>query len=169
VLQTIPGFKVGIAWQGNKEFRGDRQKSLALRFYAPLAAVAGVSLIDLQKGDGSRQIQEVSKQFPVHTLPGLDEQGGAFVDTAAVMMLVDLVVTSDTAIAHLAGALGRPVWVILPFAADWRWLVGRDDSPWYPTMRLFRQPTTGDWQRVFQAVADALRQRVQAVSCSMQG
>src|SRR5262249_151756 len=85
VLRKLPGFKVGIAWQGNKEFRGDRQRSLALRFFAPLAAIGGVSLIALQKGEGSQQIQEVSQHFLVHTLPGLDEQGGAFVDTAAVM------------------------------------------------------------------------------------
>ena len=83
-------------------------------------------------------------------------------DTAAVMMLLDLVVTSDTAIAHLAGALGRPVWVVLPFAADWRWLVGRDDSPWYPTMRLFRQTRPRRWEDVFRRMAEVLQRRLTA-------
>jgi tetratricopeptide (TPR) repeat protein len=160
VLQAIGGFKVGIAWQGNKEFRGDRQRSPALRFFAALAATGGVSLIALQKGEGTQQIQEVSQQFLLHTLPGLDEQGGAFVDTAAVMSQLDLVITSDTAIAHLAGALGVPVWVVLSTASDWRWLKQRTDSPWYPTMRLFRQTTLGDWPELFERVAQALADAV---------
>jgi tetratricopeptide (TPR) repeat protein/ADP-heptose:LPS heptosyltransferase len=156
VLQTIGGFKVGIGWQGNKEFRGDRQRSLALRFFAPFTAIPGVSLIALQKGEGSQQIQEIAGQFLVHTLPGLDEQGGAFVDTAAVMSQLDLVITSDTAVAHLAGALGVPVWVVLSAASDWRWLKVREDCPWYPTMRLLRQKELGDWPELFQRVAQAL-------------
>lgn len=93
----------------------------------------------------------------------LDESRGAFMDTAAVMMNLDLVVTSDTAIAHLAGALGRPVWVALPYAADWRWLLQRDDSPWYPTMRLYRQRTRGDWAEVFDRIKADLARLVQAL------
>ncbi len=161
VLRAMPGFKVGIAWQGNKEFRGDRQRSPALRFYAPLAAVPGVSLVALQKGEGSQQIQEVSQQFVVRTLPSLDEQGGAFMDTAAVMSQLDLVVTSDTAVAHLAGALGVPVWVVLSAASDWRWLKQREDSPWYPTMRLFRQKELGDWPELFERLAGEVAKAVQ--------
>ncbi len=152
VLRSIPGMKIGVAWQGNREFRGDRQRSLALRFFAPLAAIPGVSLVGLQKGEGTEQIQEVTGQFHVHTLAGLDE-GAAFVDSAAVMSQLDLIVTSDTAIAHLAGALGRQVWVVLSAASDWRWLKHREDSPWYPTMRLFRQKQLGDWAEVFRRVA----------------
>jgi tetratricopeptide (TPR) repeat protein len=155
VLRSFPGLKIGIAWQGNREFRGDRQRSLSLRFFAPLAAIPGVTLIALQKGEGSQQVQEVAKQFLVHTLPGLDEEGGAFMDTAAVMTQLDLVVTSDTAIPHLAGALGVPVWMVLSAAADWRWMRQRDDSPWYPSMRLFRQQQLGDWPEVFQRVVQA--------------
>src|SRR5205085_4235399 len=90
--------------------------------------------------------------------PGLDladrlDKEGAFIDTAAVMMSLDLIVTVDTSVAHLAGALGLPVWVVLPYAADWRWLLGRSDSPWYPTMRLFRQSRFGDWVEVFERLA----------------
>ena len=90
----------------------------------------------------------------------VDTVRGAFMDTAAIMMNLDLVITSDTAIAHLAGALGVPVWVALPFVPDWRWLLDRSDSPWYPTMRLFRQKTSGDWAGVFREIEAALRRLV---------
>jgi hypothetical protein len=123
--------------------------------------VAGVRLISLQKGPGSEQIRQVP--FPVEDLASrLDETAGAFVDTAAVMKNLDLVITSDTSIAHLAGALGVPVWVALSHIPDWRWLLEREDSPWYPTMRLFRQTTPGDWPGVFGRIAEAIRQRVPA-------
>jgi ADP-heptose:LPS heptosyltransferase len=93
----------------------------------------------------------------VETLgPGFDEDG-AFLDTAAVMKHCDLVITSDTAIAHLAGALGVPVWVALKFVPDWRWMLERSDSPWYPSMRLFRQPRDGDWESVFEEIAKSVR------------
>ena len=90
----------------------------------------------------------------------LDEGSGAFLDTAAVMRNLDLVITADTSIAHLAGALGVPVWVALPFTPDWRWLLDRQDNPWYPTMRLFRQAAAGDWHGVFDRIAEAVRQRL---------
>jgi ADP-heptose:LPS heptosyltransferase len=97
--------------------------------------------------------------FPILDLAAeLDLNSAAFVDTAAVMMSLDLVVTSDTSLAHLAGALGRPVWVALPVAPDWRWLLGRADSPWYPTMRLFRQTRVGDWAGPFEQIRAALLQ-----------
>jgi tetratricopeptide (TPR) repeat protein len=169
VLRSLPGLKIGIGWQGNREFRGDRQRSLALRFFAPLAAVPRATLVSLQKGEGERQAEEVAEQFLVHKLPGLDEEGGAFVDTAAVMSQLDLVVTSDTAVAHLAGALGVPVWVVLSAAADWRWLRQRDDSPWYPTMRLFRQKELGDWPELFERVARAAAQHLQDKTPSPDG
>ena len=95
-----------------------------------------------------------------------DDGPDAFIDTAAVMMSLDLVVTSDTSIAHLAGALGRPVWVALKFMPDWRWMLGRDDSPWYPTMRLFRQRSPGDWEGVFAAMVRALRKQVAAAGAA---
>jgi ADP-heptose:LPS heptosyltransferase len=108
----------------------------------------------LQKGAGSEQVQQVAGKFPVVDLgPRLDETAGAFMDTAAVMKNLDLVITTDTAVAHLAGALAVPVWVALASIPDWRWLLERADSPWYPTMRLFRQSVPGDWQGVFERIA----------------
>jgi tetratricopeptide (TPR) repeat protein len=158
-LKDLRGFKVGIAWQGNPEFPGDRQRSVPLEHFTPLARVPGLQLVCLQRDAGREQVRRLQGSLPLHELPGLDEDGNAFMDTAAVMMLMDLVVTSDTAVAHLAGALGRPVWVALPFAADWRWLVGREDSPWYPTMRLFRQERPGDWPGVMHRLTDAMLER----------
>jgi len=120
-----------------------------------------VTLVSLQKGPGTEQLRDVADRIAVTDLGSrLDEAAGPFMDTAAVMRNLDLVITTDTAAAHLAGALGVPVWVALPFAPDWRWLADRADSPWYPTMRLFRQERPGDWQGVFARLAEALRERV---------
>jgi hypothetical protein len=131
--------------------------------FAPLARVPGVRLLSLQKGLGREQIPALRGLFPVTDLGAeLDEATGPFLDTAAVMMNLDLVVTSDTSIAHLAGALGVPVWVALQDVPDWRWLLDREDSPWYPTMRLFRQTTPGRWEDVFDRIAEALRRRMAA-------
>jgi hypothetical protein len=156
-LSSLSGFKVGIAWQGNPAFCFDRSRSVSLSQFAPLADVPGVVLISLQKGFGSEQVASLEGRFQVAELgPGLD-QTGAFIDTAAVMRNLDLVITSDTAVPHLAGALGVKVWLATPFAPDWRWLLERDDSPWYPTMRLFRQHRRGDWHDVFKRIAEALK------------
>jgi Flp pilus assembly protein TadD len=148
------GFRIGIGWQGFSGRREDKGRSIPLAAFRPLAEVAGVRLISLQKGDGEEQIAGAG--FAVETLGGLDAGVDAFVDTAAVMMTLDLIITSDTAIAHLAGALGRPVWVALRRVPDWRWMLDRSDSPWYPTMYLFRQRYDGDWAAVFDAMARAL-------------
>jgi tetratricopeptide (TPR) repeat protein len=149
------GVKVGIAWQGFSGRFEDRGRSVPLTAFHPLAK-AGVRLISLQKGEGEEQVAGAG--FAVETLQGLDDGPDAFVDTAAVMRLLDLIITSDTSIAHLAGALGCRVWVALRLVPDWRWLTGRSDSPWYPSMRLFRQHSDGDWTPVFAAMADALTQ-----------
>ncbi len=160
-LSQLDGFKIGIAWQGNPKHRSDRLRSTALRCFAPLAEISAVCLISLQKGAGSEQLAEVRDLFAVTDLADeLDQQSGPFMDTAAVMKNVDLVIAADTAAAHLAGALGVPVWVALPFAPDWRWLLDRSDSPWYPTMRLFRQKSLGDWAGVFAEMQSALRERL---------
>ena len=160
-LGAYPGLKIGIAWQGNPKFRLDRVRSLPLAQFAPLASVPGVHLLSLQKGLGREQLAAPERRFPVTDLGGqLDETTGAFMDTAAVMKNLDLVITSDTSIAHLAGALGVPVWVALNVVPDWRWLLDRDDSPWYPTMRLFRQTRLGHWEDVFHCMAEALRERL---------
>ena len=150
------GFRIGINWQGFPGRFEDKGRSLPLSAFAPLASVPGVRLISLQKGGGQDQLAAVS--FNVETLDGLDAGPDAFLDTAAVMANLDLIVTSDTSIAHLAGALGRPVWVALRLVPDWRWMLGRSDSPWYPTMRLFRQTVDGDWETVFAAMRGALPQ-----------
>lgn len=159
-LGQLAGRKVGIGWQGSPTFVTDRCRSIPLPQFAPLARVSGVALISLQKGPGAEQVQALQGDFSVIDLaPELDESAGAFMDTAAVMQNLELVITSDTALAHLAGGLGVPVWVALPFVPDWRWLLERTDSPWYPTMRLFRQERAGDWTGVFRRMAAALRER----------
>jgi ADP-heptose:LPS heptosyltransferase len=148
--------RVGIAWQGSPTYVLDAFRSIPLAQFAPLAACPGVRLFGLQKGAGREQIAAAG--VPLVDLGAtLDEGTGAFVDTAAVMQSLDLVITSDTAIAHLAGALGVRVWVALPHVPDWRWLLERPTSPWYPTMRLFRQPRPGDWASVFRTMAEELR------------
>ncbi len=157
------GFKVGIVWQGNPNPEADMARSIPLAAFAPLAATRGVQLISLQKGFGVEQIGTLPAGMRVETLGDEFDAGpDAFLDTAAAMMHLDLVVTCDTSIAHLAGALGRPVWVALKKYAEWRWLRDRDDSPWYPSMRLFRQPTRGDWTGVFAEMAERLAAEVRA-------
>lgn len=157
-LQTLGGFRIGIAWQGNPSYRYDKWRSIPLREFQPLAEVANARLVSLQKGAGSEQLAALGGAFPVLDLAArLDETTGPFLDTAAAMTVLDLVVTSDSAVAHLAGALGVPVWLALPHASDWRWLLDRYDSPWYPSMRLFRQHRPGDWASVFRRMATALR------------
>jgi hypothetical protein len=152
-LRPPGGFLVGIAWKGNPAHREDRLRSVGLDRFEPLARLPGVRLIGLQKGPGAEQIAELAGRLDVADLGRrLDD----FVDTAAVMRNLDLVVSVDSAPAHLAGALGVPTWVALPFAPDWRWLLGREDSPWYPSMRLFRQAAPGDWDGVFARMAEAL-------------
>jgi Flp pilus assembly protein TadD len=158
-LSIYPGFKIGIAWQGNPKYRLDRVRSVPLAQFAPLARVPGVHLLSLQKNVGREQLAARERRFPVTDLSGQLED---FVDTAAVMKNLDLVITSDTSIAHLAGALGVPVWVALHEFSDWRWLQNRDDCPWYPTMRLCRQARLGQWEDVFHRIAEALRERLAA-------
>ena len=155
-LSDLGGIRVGIHWQGNADFQGDRYRSMSVSQFAPLAAVNGVRLVSLQKGYDARQHERTKPRFDLRILPGLDEEGGAFLDTAAVIKNLDLVVTNDSAVAHLAGAMGAPVWLALSLAADWRWLRDRDDSPWYPTMRLFRQSRLEVWEDVFARIAQAL-------------
>ncbi len=155
-LAGIAGVKIGIVWQGSRDFRLDCWRSIPLADFAPLARLPGVRLISLQNGFGSEQIAAVD--FPVVDLSDrLDKASGPFMDTAAVIGNLDLVVAPDTAIAHLAGALGAPVSLALQLSPNWRWLQGRDDSPWYPTMRLFRQTTFGVWSDVFERIAHAVQ------------
>ncbi len=145
------GFKVGICWQGNPSASVDVRRSMPLAQFAALASVPGTRLISLQKKDGLEQLERLDAAMKLETLgENFDSGQDSFIDTMAVMECVDLVVSPDTSIAHVAGALARPVWVALKHVPDWRWMLGRDDSPWYPTMRLFRQDKPGDWSGVFE-------------------
>ncbi len=160
-LAGVSGYRVGICWQGNPAHPHDRVRSIPLEEFAPLAGVARVRLISLQKCAGMEQLEAMAGQFDVLDLGAhYDQEAGAFLNAAAVMQNLDLVITTDTAIAHLAGALNVPVWMALGVELDWRWMFNREDSPWYPTMRLFRQTHCGDWDEPFGRMAEALRAQV---------
>ncbi len=148
-------FKVGVCWRGNPNINADPARSIPLACFAKLAQMDGVRLISIQKQDAC---EEEPPALPGLITLGEDFDAGAdaFIDTAAVMQSLDVIITCDTSIAHLAGALGRPVFVLLKQVPDWRWLLDREDSPWYPSMRLFRQKARGDWGEVFDRVALAV-------------
>ncbi len=157
-LGRPPLLQVGLVWQGNPKAQADYGRSMPLELLEPVLAVSGASFVALQKEHGLEQLAGLAARYPIrHPGPDYDDGPDAFLDAAAILENLDLVVTTDTALAHLAGALGRPTWVLLKHAPDWRWLTGRDDSPWYPTFRLYRQPRTGDWASVVQVVARDLR------------
>ncbi|MEP9387755.1 tetratricopeptide repeat protein [Mesorhizobium sp. KR9-304] len=159
-ILSTKGFKVGIAWQGNPSGFVDLGRSIPLRELVPLSEIEGVQLISLQFQHGLEQIQALAKPGALRVLPGFNERADGFIDTAAVMKCLDLVITTDTAPAHLAGALNVPVWVLLKSVPDWRWLLDRSDSPWYPSMRLFRQKERGDWRGVVEEVMTSLAAEV---------
>jgi hypothetical protein len=145
--------KVGLAWAGNREHPNDRNRSCPLGVLDALFELPGIAWFSLQQGAASEDIAIVGGAQRLVPLSA----DTTLADTAALIAELDLVITVDTSIAHLAGALGRPAWVLLPFAPDWRWLLGRSDSPWYPTVRLFRQPQPRDWSAVAASVAGALQ------------
>ena len=153
-LSSNPSFKIGIAWNGNPLVRSNRIRSIPLTDFAPLARLEGVRLYSLQKGPGFEQLAETAGRFPIADLGSRLE---TYSDTAALLMSLDLVVSMDTSLAHCAGALGRPVWVALSSTPEWRWLLQREDSPWYPTLRLFRQTRPGDWAEVFARIVTELK------------
>ena len=146
--------RIGIAWAGRPTHNNDRNRSVALAAPAPLGRVPGVALVSLQKGPAAAQIA-AGWAGPAPLLD-LDSEIADFLDTAAIIANLDLLVTVDTAIGHMAGAMGRPGWIMLPFAPDWRWLAGRADTPWYPSLRLFRPAAPRDWDGVVAQVAAAL-------------
>jgi hypothetical protein len=147
--------RVGLVWSGNPSHTDDRNRSIPLSAMRTLFDLP-VQLVSLQK-DVRDDDQNVLAKHAAH-IAHFGPEHPDFVETAALALLMDVIVSVDTAIAHLAASLARPTWILLPFIADWRWLMDRDDSPWYPTARLFRQPQTGDWNSVLQRVADELRQ-----------
>lgn len=154
------GFKIGIAWRSSAHGAAIGKTFSPSHFHA-LAKIPGVRLISLQKDEEAGELKDLPPGMTVESL-GADFDAGpdAFLDSAAVMASLDLVISSDTALAHLAGALGRPVWVALKHVPDWRWMLDRADTPWYPTMRLFRQPAPDDWTGLFAQMATALTQTV---------
>jgi hypothetical protein len=138
------GRRIGLAWSGNPLHRNDHRRTPPPEVFSPLLTLPGCHVVSL---------------VPDRTLPGLAHPPRRLTDygeTAALIAALDLVITVDTSVAHVAGALGRPAWVLLPFAPDWRWLLSRDDTPWYDSLRLFRQPAPGDWGPVIKAVSAAL-------------
>jgi hypothetical protein len=145
--------RVGIVWAGRPAHKNDWKRSMTLAALAPIAALDGIALVVLQKGPQQRQTGAYYGRAP---LIHLSAEVEGFDDTMAIMAGLDLVLTVDTSVAHLAGAMGLPVWILLPWCAEWRWLQDRADSPWYPTARLFRQPAPNDWVGVAEAVAAAL-------------
>jgi hypothetical protein len=153
------GYKIGLVWQGNAAHGNDSRRSMPLAALRPLSEIPGIRLISLQKQPGTAQIAEAGFRDRLETLTDdSDASAEGLLDTAAIMANLNMVISVDTMAAHLAGALGRPVWLGLDDRPDWRWLLGRSDSPWYPTMRLFRQQQRGDWGAVVAAMAAALRQ-----------
>jgi tetratricopeptide (TPR) repeat protein len=154
-IDAAEGLKVGIAWAGNPNLPNDHIRSIDLRSLADLFATPGVQFFSLQKElrEGDAALLRASPQ-----VADLGEAIESFADTAAVISLLDVIISVDTAVAHLAGALGAKTWILLPYVAEWRWLLDRADSPWYPTARLFRQPALNDWTGAVAAVGRALRE-----------
>jgi tetratricopeptide (TPR) repeat protein len=152
--------RIGIVWAGRPTHMNDDNRSITLGTFAPLAKLPDTTLVSLQKGLTQSQIGAYWERAPLINLgPEIHDYG----DTMAVLESLDLLVTVDTSVAHLAGAMAKPVWIMLPYAPDWRWLLGRNDSPWYPTARLFRQSASRDWQPVMTAIAQELSQGSPAI------
>ena len=157
-------FNVGLVWAGSKEHSNDRNRSCPLAALAPLLVLPDIAWYSLQHGEANKDRDAFSKAKPVVPLPGsaslvvmANITQSIDYDTAALIAELDLVISVDTSVAHLAGALGRRCWLLLPFAPDWRWMLDRDDTPWYPAMRLFRQSRLHDWSSVVARVAADLR------------
>ncbi len=150
-------FRVGLVWQGSPAHRDDHNRSCDLDLFLPLGQLQGITFYNLQFGNNVDRLLALADQLPI---VDYSDQIHDFSDTAALVANLDLVISVDTAVAHLAGALGKPVLTLLPFVSDWRWLLKREDSPWYPTMRLFRQSSCGDWQRVVARVQQELAQLI---------
>ncbi len=142
-------------WAGGPHSSLDRFRSISIEALKRLFSHPGTTWFSVQKGDGERESESLAHEFDVHTLgPEIED----FTDTLAILHSLELLITVDTSVAHLAGAAGLPVWTLVPAYTDWRWLTDRADSPWYPSMRLFRQRELGQWGPVVEEVRDALRE-----------
>lgn len=166
MLGPAKGLRVGIAWQGSDAYRHDARRSIPLACYELLARVDGVELISLQHGNGTEQISDIDWADRLTVLPEDIDADGAFLDTAAVIANLHMVVTSDTSIAHVAGAIGAPVTVALCNQPDWRWGYTSKTAPWYPSMRLVRQQKAHDWPGVFAEIARGLAQRIRGAGAA---
>jgi tetratricopeptide (TPR) repeat protein len=163
-LAKMKGLRIGVAWGGNPGHVNDHRRSVPLSLLAPLFDVDGTSFASLQYGPPAADLKQLKRRTAIDELGAKFED---FIDTAAAVNALDLIITVDTSIAHLAGALGKPVWLLLPSVTDWRWMLEREDSPWYPTMRLFRQRRSEDWDQVIARVEDELNAVVQGDSARL--
>jgi hypothetical protein len=150
-LDALARPRVGLVWSGRPTHTEDRHRSLALSRLLPLLSATFGSFVCLQR-EVRKEDDEVLRATPA--ILDIRDELNDFADTAAVIGELDLVISVDTSVAHLAGAMGKPLWLLLPYAVDFRWMYGRDDSPWYPTARLFRQATPGDWESVIARLAE---------------
>jgi hypothetical protein len=146
--------KVGIVWASGHQDSGLRNRTVGLKSFLKLLEIPGVSLYSLQKGPQAKALQTLGADILIQNVA---EQVEDFADTATALSQLDLLISADTAIVHLAGALGKPTWVLLPFSSEWRWMLAREDSPWYPGTRLFRQETPGCWQETFDRMVTRLK------------
>jgi hypothetical protein len=164
-LGSLPSPRIAVAWSGSADHANDRNRSIAFERFGPLLAGQG-SVVSIQRELRAGDADALAR------LPNVTHVGDAladFEDTAAVLALADLVISVDTSVVHLAGAMGRTVWVLVPFQPDWRWLLNREVTPWYPTVRLFRQPRPGDWESVIGRVREELSKLAPTGSLSPEG
>ena len=157
-LDSLAKLNVGIVWSGNPENPDNQKRSCSLKDFLDILDIPDLNFYSLQKGIASHELNDIPDSITVNDI---SSQLQDFADTAAVVEQLDLIITVDTSVAHLAGALGKQVWLLLCYNPDWRWLLNREDSPWYPTMRLFRQPNPGNWSAVFTRVHNTLLDLIQ--------
>ncbi|MCK5640178.1 MAG: hypothetical protein KAJ19_05255, partial [Gammaproteobacteria bacterium] len=145
---------IGICWSGNPEHRNDKNRSIPLRTFKPLTKLPNTRLYSLQKGVAAADISGAANKMDIVDFSKFIED---FTDTARIIQNLDLIITVDTAVAHLAGAMGKPVWVLLPYAPDWRWGLENKNTPWYPSMQLYRQHTVTEWTDIVEEISEDLR------------
>jgi tetratricopeptide (TPR) repeat protein len=156
-FEKMAGLKVGVAWAGNPEHVNDHRRSIDVALFAPLFAARGTSFVSLQAGPRAAELKKFKRGKTKTAIEDLSPSFQDFTDSAGAVGALDLVITVDTSVAHLAGALGKPVWLLLPWVSDWRWMLNREDNPWYPTMRLFRQQKDQPWSDVIARVSNELK------------
>jgi tetratricopeptide (TPR) repeat protein len=159
IINADKNFKVGIVWAGNPGHIRDHDRSCKITDFLPVFNTNGVSVFILQKGEAAKQVKDILAPYTDMNRYGFDSEG-TFYDIAAIIKNLDLVITVDTSIAHLAGALNKPVWTLVTYTPDWRWMLNRNDTPWYPSMKIFRQPEAGNWKAVFNNIKEELTKMI---------